>query len=147
MLKRYTFWFSAAILFQFLTAVIHTIGMFFRSEPKNEIERQLLIAMRGYERDGVLGFTPSYSDLLTGWGASFTLLLLFAGLVNGYLLIKQTEPNVMRGVLAINVGVFAAGLLLMAIFTFSLPVVLFTGLIFINLVMAYLTAPKIEITI
>jgi len=100
MLKRYTFWLSAAILFQFLTAVIHTIGLFVRPEPTNETERQLVGLLKTYELNAGLGFSPTYADLFTAMGASFTFLLLFAGFINGYLLIKQTEPvpEVLRAV-------------------------------------------------
>lgn len=146
MLKRYTFWLSAAILFQFLTAIIHTFGLFVRPEPKNETERTLVGLLKTYELDAGLGFTPTYADLFTAMGTSFTFLLLFAGFINGYLLMKQTEPNVMRGILAINLAVFGISFLTMAVFTFITPI-FFSGLIFLNLLIAYLTVPKIEATI
>ena len=146
MFKRYTFWLSAAILFQLLTAVIHTIGLFVRPEPTNETERELVGLLKTYELQAGMGFTPTYADLFTAMGASFTFLLLFSALINGYLLVKQTEPNVMKGILAINVAVFGVSFLTMAVFTFITPI-FFTGLIFLNLLVAYVMVPKIEITI
>jgi len=146
MLKRYTFWLSAAILFQFLTAVIHTSGLFVRPEPTNETERQLVGLLKTYGLNAGLGFTPTYADLFTAMGASFTFLLLFAGFTNGYLLIKQTEPNVMKGIVGINVAVFLVCFLTMAVFTFITPI-FFTGLIFVNLLVAYVMIPRIEATI
>jgi len=146
MVKRYTFWLSAAILFQFLTAVIHTIGLFVRPEPTNDTERQLVGLLKTYELNAGLGFTPTYADLFTAMGASFTFLLLFAGFTNGYLLIKQIEPNVMKGIVGINVAVFLVCFITMAVFTFITPI-FFTGLIFLNLLIAYVMIPRIEATI
>lgn len=68
------------------------------------------------------------------------------GLTNGYLLWKQVGPNVMKGILAINVAIFGVVFLMMAVFTF-LPQIICTGLIFINLLAAYIVVPQIESTI
>jgi hypothetical protein len=146
MLKRYTFWLSAAVLFQFVTAILHAIGLFITPDPANETERQLLEIMSTYRMDAGAGFTPTFSNLFTALSSCFTFLCLFAGLINGYLLMKHTEPNVMKGILAINVGVFGAVFLVMAYFTF-LPPIVFSGLIFINLLAAYIVVPRIESTV
>ena len=49
----------------------------------------------------------------------------------------------MKGILAINVAIFGVCFLVMAVFTF-LPPIVCTGLIFINLLAAYIVVPKIE---
>ncbi len=146
MFKRYTFWFSAAILFQLLTGVLHSISLFIKSDPANEIERQMVELITTYKMDAGSGFTPTYSDLFTALSSCFTFLCVYAGLTNGYLLIKQTEPNVMKGILAINVGIFGVVLLVMAFFTF-LPPIVCSALIFVNLLAAYIVCPKIEASI
>jgi hypothetical protein len=146
MLKRYTFWFSAAILFQLLTGVLHSITLFIKPEPSNDIERQLLDLITTYKLDAGYGFAPTYSNLFTAFSSCFTFLCLYAGLTNGYLLIKHTEPNVMKGILAINVGVFGVVLLVMAFFTF-LPPIMCSALIFLNVLAAYIVCPKIEASI
>ncbi len=143
MLKRYTFWFTAAVLFQLLTGVLHSLSLFLTPEPRNDIERQLLELLTTYKMDAGAGFTPTYYNLMTALSSCFTFLCLFAGMVNGYLLIKHTEPSVMRGIIAINVGIFGFLFAVMAYFTF-LPPIIFTGLIFANLVAAFVVVPRIE---
>ncbi|MBK7393732.1 MAG: hypothetical protein IPI64_10610 [Chloracidobacterium sp.] len=143
MLKRYTFWFSAAVLFQLLTGLIHSVSLFVNSEPANETERQLDTLISTYKMDLGAGFHPTYSSLFLALSSCFTFLCLFAALTNGYLLFKHTEPNVMRGIIAINLVIFGAVFAMMAFFTF-LPPIVCTGLIFINLLAAFVVVPKIE---
>ncbi len=143
MLKRYTFWFSAAILFQFLTAVIHAFSLFIGFAPENETERQMVDLITTYKLDMGGGFTPTFGNLFTALSSCFTFLCLFAALTNGYLLWKQAEPSLMKGILAINVAIFGVVFLVMAVFTF-LPPIVCTGLIFVNLLAAFIVIPKIE---
>ena len=143
MLKRYTFWFSAAVLFQLITGLVHSLSLFITPEPANEIERQLFTLMTTYKMDAGGGFQPTYSGLFLALSSCFTFLCLFAALTNGYLLIKHTEPNVMKGIIGINVVIFGAVFAMMAFFTF-LPPIVCTGLIFINLLAAFVVVPKIE---
>lgn len=143
MLKRYTFWLSAAVIFQFLTGLIHSISLFITSEPTNETERQLDTLISTYKLELSAGFQPTYSSLFLALSSCFTFLCLFAALTNGYLLFKHTEPNVMKGILGINVVIFGAVFAMMAFFTF-LPPIVCTGLIFINLLAAFIVVPKIE---
>lgn len=146
MLKRYTFWLTAAVLFQFITAILHSLSLFVNVPPANETETQLQTLITTYRIDAGAGFSPTYSDLFTALSSCFTFLCLFAGLINGYLLLKHAEPNLMKGILAINVAIFGVVFLVMAVFTF-LPPIVCTGVIFFNLLAAYLVVPKIESTI
>lgn len=143
MLKRYTFWFSAAVIFQFLTGLIHSVSLFINSEPTNDTERQLDMLISTYKLDLGAGFHPTYASLFLALSSCFTFLCLFAALTNGYLLFKHTEPSVMRGIIGINVVIFGAVFAMMAFFTF-LPPIVCTGLIFINLLAAFVVVPKIE---
>ena len=143
MLKRYTFWFSAAILFQLLTGLVHAVSFFVTPVPGSDVERQMLDLMTTYRMDMGAGFTPTFYNLFTALSSCFTFLCIFAGLVNGYLLFKHTEPNVMKGIIGINVGVFGFVFAVMAYFTF-LPPIVCTGLIFFNLLAAFIVVPKIE---
>lgn len=143
MLKRYTFWFSAAALFQLLTGLIHSVSLFINVEPANETERQMDVLISTYKMDAGAGFHPTFSNLFTALSSCFTFLCIFAALTNGYLLFKHTEPGVMRGIIGINLVVFGGVLAMMAYFTF-LPPIVCTGLIFVNLLAAYIVVPKIE---
>jgi len=146
MVKRYTFWFSAAILFQIITGVFHAISLFVKPEPMNETERQMLDLITTYPLDAGAGFTPTYSNLFTALSACFSLLCFYAAATNGFLLFKLVEPNIMKGILAVNVTIFGVCFLLMAVFTF-LPPIVCTGLIFFNLLAAYIVCPKIQSTV
>ena len=143
MLKRYTFWFSAAIIFQLLTGLLHSISLFVNPEPANETERQLHTLITTYRMDAGAGFQPTFDNLFTALSSCFTFLCLFAALTNGYLLFKHTEPNVMKGIIGINVVIFGGVFVMMAYFTF-LPPIVCTGLIFINLLAAFIVVPNIE---
>ncbi len=146
MLKRYTFWLTAAVLFQILTGLFHSLSLFLTPVPRTDVERQLLELLTTYKMDAGAGFAPTYYNLMTALSSCFTFLCLFAALVNGYLLIKHTEPTVMRGIIAINLGIFGFLFVVMAYFTF-LPPILCTGLIFVNLLAAFIVVPKIEAAI
>ncbi len=143
MLKRYTFWLSAAVLFQFITAFLHSLSLFIKVPPSNDTEAQLQTLITTYHISAGGGFSPTYGDLFTALSSCFTFLCVFAGMTNGYLLIKHAEPSLMKGILAINVAVFGVVFLVMAVFTF-LPPIVCTGMIFINLLAAYIVIPKIE---
>lgn len=143
MLKRYTFWLSAAVIFQFLTAAIHAVSLFVQPEPANDTERQLLTLMTTYRMDAGAGFTPTFSNFVTALSSCFSLLCLLGGAINGWLLLKHAEPNLMKGILGINVVVFGICFATMAFLTF-LPPIICTGLIFINLLAAFIVVPKVE---
>ena len=143
MLKRYRFWLIAAVLFQFLTAVLHTISFFVAPHAENETEAQLNTMMRTYRQDMGAGFVRTPWDLLTALSTCLPLLCLLGGLTLGYLLIKHVEPSLMKGVIGINLAIFLVSLIIMFFFAFIVPVVL-VGLIVINLLAAYLLCPNIE---
>ena len=143
MLKRYKFWLSAAVLFQFITAALHSISFFVSPDLKNDTERQLHELITTYREDMGFGFHPSFWNLFTALSACFPLLCLLGGLTMGYLLLKHTEPKVMRGIIAINLAIFGVCFVVMLFLTFLPPIVM-TGLIVINLLAAFIVVPKIE---
>jgi hypothetical protein len=143
MLKRYTFWLTAAVLFQFVTAALHSISFFVTPDPRNETERQLHTLINDYHPDLGAGFHPSFWNLFTALSACYPLLCMLGGLTLGYLLIKQTDVDLIKGVILINVAIFGVCLLIMAVLTF-LPPIIMTGLVFINLLAAYIVAPSSE---
>jgi hypothetical protein len=143
MLRRYTFWLTAAVLFQFVAAGLHSISFFVSPTLKNETERQLHELITTYREDMGAGFHPTFWNLFTALSACYPLLCLLGGLTLGYLLIKHTEPPLMKGVIAINLGIFTVCLIVFVFLTF-LPPILVTGLIVLNLLAAYLLVPKIE---
>jgi hypothetical protein len=143
MLKRYTFWLTAAVIFQFATAGLHSISFFVEPELNNDTERQLHNLITTYHPDMGGGFHPSFFNLFTALSACFPLLCVLGGLTLGYLLWKQAPPSLIKGILAINVLVFGMAFVVMTVFTFLLPIISI-GLIFVNLLIAYILTPRIE---
>lgn len=141
MLKRYTFWLWTAVVFQLLTGVFHAISLFVSPQPANETERQLLTLTTTYHIDAGGGFHPTFSGLFTALSSCFTFLCLFAALINLYLLRMRTDPSAMKGIIGINLLVFAPLFVVMAYFTF-LPPIICTGLIVLSLLAAYLAVGK-----
>ncbi len=143
MLKRYTFWFTAAVIFQIVTGIIHSLSLFVSPEPQDETARQLYGLVTTYKINMGGGFNPTFGNLVTALSSCFSLLCLFAAATNGYLLFKYTETTVMRGIIGINLVIFGVLFAIMAYFTFLPPIAL-SGLIFINLLAAFILVPKIE---
>lgn len=130
----------------FLTAAFHAISLFVELEPANDTERQLIELVTTYRMDAGAGFHPSFGNLMTALSSCFSFVCLLGGLTLGNLMIKHTEPNIMKGIIGINVIIFGAIFVMMAVFTF-LPPIVCTGLIFFNLLAAYIVVPKIESTV
>ena len=141
MLKRHRFWLVLAIVFLFLTALIHTTALFLQPAPQNETERQLFNLLANYRQDFGAGFQRSMKDLFTALSACFSLVSLLGALTLTYLLRKQAPAPLLKGVVAIHALVFGICFAIMAAFTFLPPIIL-TALIFVSLLVAYLLIPK-----
>ena len=143
MLRRYTFWLWAAIVFQFLTAGIHAVSLFISPEPRNESERQLFELLNTYRIDAGGGFHPSFTNLFTALSSCFSFVCLLGGLINAYLLKKHADAGMMKGIIGINLLVFGAIFAVMAVFTF-LPPIICTGLILTTVFLSFVLALRTE---
>lgn len=141
MLKRYTFWLWLAVVFMFLTGAVHSISLFIRLVPGNEVERQLIELMSTYQNDFGAGFHPTMGNLFTALSSCFSLLCLLGGLTSAYLLKKKIGAEILKGIVCINLLVFGICFIMMLVFTFLAPIVL-TGLIALFLMLALITAPR-----
>ena len=90
-------WLKITIVLQLLTAGIHSLSFFSDPVAKNETESQLIDLISNYHNDLGAGFTPTFSDLFTALSACFSLLCLFGGLLNMYLLRKNIPAETMKG--------------------------------------------------
>jgi hypothetical protein len=144
MLKRYTLWLVAAILFEVLTAVLHSLSFIVAPDLNNDTERQIHDLTHNYYADMGAGFHRSFWNLFTALSTCYTLLCLLGALTMGYLLLKHTEPNLMKGLIGIHAAIFGVCLLVMVFFAF-LPPIIMTGLIFINLLAAFILCPRLEV--
>ena len=141
MLKRYTFWLWLAVVFLFLTGLIHSISLFVSPAPANETERQLLDLMMNYKQDLGAGFHKSMWNLFTALSSCFTFLYLLGGLNITYLLKKKVRLGILKGIVRIHLLVFGVCFVVMAIFTFLPPIVL-TGLLVLFLAIGLFTIPS-----
>jgi hypothetical protein len=138
---KYTTWLKIAAFFQFVTAIIHATTLFVSPTPNNETEKQLFALMDTYKFDFGAGFHRTMNELVLALSACLCLVCLLGGLLNWYLLRKKTDPEIMTGVITINLVVFGICLGLVAAFAFLMPIVLI-GLIVLFLILARFTMRK-----
>ncbi len=136
MLRRQTFWVWGAVIFQLLTAVIHSLSFFSSPVITNETEKQLIELMSTYRKDLGGGFQPTMMDLLNALSSCLALLYLFGALINIYIVRKRMPAQILKGVILINLPVFGICFAVMAFLTFLPPIVL-TGLTFLFLMISY----------
>ena len=129
--------FRTAAILQILTGLVHSLNFLISQKPKNDTEKQLMDLMQSYKMELGAGFAPSMADMFNSMSACFTLLCLFGGILNYFLLKKQVADPVMKGVIHINLFAFGILFLVTALLTF-LPPILFTGAIFISLLFSRL---------
>jgi hypothetical protein len=141
MLKSYTFWLKTAIVLLFLGAAFHSISFFVDPDIQNDTERQLHTLMTTYRKDLPVGFHRTFFELFTALSACFPLLCVLAASTLGYLFWKKVPAEVMKGILLINVLVFAVCLVVMIVFAFIFPIATI-GLILVTLLAAYLLCPR-----
>ena len=141
MFKRYRFWLWAAVVLLFLNALIHSLTLFFQPAPQDETQRQLFELMTSYKQDFGAGFKRSTKELVTALSACFSLVCLLGGLTLAFLLRKQADVWIMKGIVGIHLLVFGICFAVMAVLTFLPPIVL-TGLIFLALLLAFFLIPR-----
>ena len=144
-MKRYTFWLWLAIVFLFLTGAIHSIGLFIAPKPGNEVERQMFELMMNYKQNMGAGFHPSMWNLFTALSSCFSFLCLITGLTLAYLLKKNADPGILKGIVRIDLLIFTACFIVMAVFTFLPPIVL-TGLCVLFLALGLIMIPTSRAT-
>ncbi len=138
MKKRKNTWLWIAVIIQYLTAAVHSAGLFIEAAPANETEAQLGNLMKTYKMDLGAGFHPSMDNLFTSMSACFTLLCIFGGILNNYLLKRKPENSLLKGIVTIEVIIFGIVFVVMVFFTFLIPII-FTGLIFVALLFSLLS--------
>ena len=132
-MKNYVLWLKIAAISQFITTTIHTISLFVPLVPSNDTEKQLISLVNTYQFDFGAGFHRTISDLMLVLNACYSLICLMGGLIIWHLLRKKVVPEILRGVININLVIFGICFVLVAIFTFLVPIVL-TGLILLFLI-------------
>ena len=125
-------WLWIATIMQYLTAAFHSTGFFIEATPANDTEAQLIKLMKTHKMDLGAGFHPTMDNLFISMSISFTLLCIFGGILNNYLLKKKPEIGLLKGLVVIQTIIFGLLFVTMLAFTFIIPII-FTGLIFLAL--------------
>jgi hypothetical protein len=133
--------FRIASYLMLLTAFFHSLSFFAEPVAANETEKTLIDLMKTYKRDLGAGFMHTTNEIMISFSACFTLICLFGGLMNLYLISKIQERSILNGILNINLLVFGILFVVMAAFTF-LPPILCTGLIFLMLIISKIGLKK-----
>jgi hypothetical protein len=124
-----------AVVLMFLTAAMHSLSFFVDPVARNDTERQLYDLMQNYRVDMGAGFHRTTANLLTALSACLPLLYVLGGLTIVYLMRRAVEPNVMRGMVRLQLLVFGVAFVVMALLAFLPPITL-TGLVVIALIFA-----------
>jgi hypothetical protein len=140
-MKKYSTWLKTTAILQFTAAIIHAITLFVTLPPNNETEKQLFTLMDTYRLDFGAGFHRTMGELVFALSACFCLVCLLGSLLNWYLLRKKVGPEIMQGVITINLVVFGILFGLTVAFAFLMPIIL-SGLIFLFLIISRLTMTK-----
>jgi hypothetical protein len=142
--KRYSFWLWVAIVLQLLDATLHSLSLIRTPVATNATEQQLFDLMIKYRLDLGAGIHRSMWDLFRALSSCLTLLCLLGGLTNIYLLRKRVDAGIIRGLVGIQLVIFAIGFAVMVALTFLPPIIL-TGLVVLFLAIAYFTTPRTSI--
>ena len=143
MSKKFSFWIWGAIILQWLTAAVHTVGQIMSegAEVTDEKEKQLMDLMANFKKDYGAGFVRSIDDFVFALGICLTLFCIFGGLVDWWLKKKKVSADLWRGLLLIQVLIYAIAFVSVVMYTFIIPVVCF-GLILLFSIGAYLSTLK-----
>ncbi len=142
---KHSMWLKAASVFQLVTGLIHSMSLFSPMQATNETEETMLQLMTTYSMDMGAGISRSMMDLFIALSSCFTFLYLLGG-VNNLVLLNRLPPSAMKNYLLINTLIFGICFGVMAFLTF-LPPILLTGIVFVLLLLSWLTAPGKETNI
>ena len=140
-MRNYIAWLRTAAILQFIAAAIHATSFFIQLSPANDTEKQLFSLMDTYKFDLGAGFHRTMGDLTLALSVSFCFMCILGGLLNWYLIRKKTGPEIMKGVIIINLVVFGIYFGIVTAFTFLLPIISI-GLIIVFLILSLLTIRK-----
>lgn len=134
---KYSTWLKLAIGLQLITALIHSLSFLTTPVGTNDQEKMLIELMYTYKMDLGAGYQRTMHEVVNALSACFSLIYLFGGILNIFLLRQKADPALMKGILSIQLAIFGFAFALMVIFTFLPPIVL-TGLVFVMLFGAWM---------
>ncbi len=121
------------------TSGIHLAGHFApRPAPANEIERTLFDLMTTYRKDWGAGFHRTTMDFLNGFSLSFSLFLLFAGVIALLLAARPPQDAVLSRRLRLAYAAAMGSLLAINVAYFFLPPLVCVAVTFLAFLIAAL---------
>ena len=138
-MKNYKTWLKAAAIFQLIVAVMHTATLFINQPPNNETEKKLFELMSNYQFDFGAGFHRTMDELTLALSSSLSLLCMFASLTIFFLIKKQVDTVILKGIINLNLIVFGIFFIITIAFTFLVPIIQF------SLVLLFLALSRITI--
>ena len=136
-IMNFRIWIVVTYIFQLLTGVIHSLSFFGGHQASNDAEKPLIDAITTIHLEMGAGFHPTFSDLFYSVSAALTLLCLFSGIMNWYLLKLKLSNAAYKSIMAINMVTFGIYTVVNYFFAF-LPPLICIGLIFFSSLMAYI---------
>ena len=143
MLRRYRFWLVAAVIFQFLAGITHTITLFISPPPTSDQERRLMEMIDTFKPELGPWFHPTFGNLITALSSCFSFTCLLGGIDVRLSHLEAYGSGDTAGITLINLIIFGTLLVVTVCLTFIVPVT-FVALIFVNLLIAYLVMPRAE---
>lgn len=134
---KYKIWIIATYIFQLLTGVIHSLSFFSDHKASNDAEKPLIEAITTIKMEMGAGFNPTFQELFLSVSAALTLLCLFSGVMNWYLLKLNLSNAAYKSIMGINAVTFGIYTIVNFFFSF-LPPLICISLIFVSSLMAYL---------
>lgn len=141
MFKRFSFWIWGTIITQLLSGLLHSISLFIKPVPTNDTEKQLVDLVANYKMEMGAGYSRSFREIFLSLSACFTLICLFAAIINWFFYRKDLAPALWKGLLMIEVIFFAVIFAINLRFTF-LPPIICTGVVFLFCTGSYLSVKK-----
>lgn len=134
-MKSFRFFLVTGAVIQVFTALMHAVTLFIPPQAANEEEQKLVDLFVNYKQDMGAGYHRTMYELFLSISVCFTLLFLFGGMLNIFLLRKRVGPELMTGILSLEVLIFGICFAIMLAYAFLVPIVL-SGLVFMTLLMS-----------
>lgn len=142
-MKKFRPWLIAALVFQLLTGFVHSISFFIPMQATQESEKLLVELFTSQKLDMGAGFSRTLYQIFMAVSISFSLLFLFGGFLNWFLVRKKISTDIIRTIISIQSVIFGICFITTMKFAFLPPIIL-TGITFLLLAITRLSLSKSE---
>ena len=123
MLRKFSVWIRAAIVFQLLTTAMHSASFFVQPIATNETEQQLITLVNTYKMNMGNGIFRTYSEIVISLSINLTLLCLFSGVLNIILIRTNAPARIFRSILLLQCIIFSILFIVFMRYAFLPPIV------------------------